>query len=288
MNDSSTTHALFIGGGNMARAILAGATASGLAARFAVVEPDESKHHGLPNPQPTLAAGFADLCAHEAGPGGRAGSGQVILAVKPQMLGVVAAELGPILLREAQAGTPTRVVISILAGMTSANIHEALGGHARVVRTMPNTPAQVRVGMSAVAVGAGAAAGDESFATSLLGSCGEVIRLPEDLLDAFTALAGSGPAYIFYLAEAMAKAGQSLGFSPEQADTIARQTVLGSARLLADSPEVSAQELRARVTSKKGTTQAATDVLTDAGLLGIFQRALTAARDRGQELARGD
>ncbi|MFT5423811.1 MAG: pyrroline-5-carboxylate reductase [Phycisphaerales bacterium] len=283
MDDAQPISALFIGGGNMARAILAGAAASGLDARFIVVEPDEAKHEGLPSPHATLAAGFADLCAQEnqSGPG----TGQVILAVKPQMLSKVAAQLTPILMSEAQAGGPTRVVISILAGMTSQKIHEALSGHARVVRTMPNTPAQVGMGMSAVAVGEGAKPGDESFARALLGSCGEVIELAEDLLDAFTALAGSGPAYVFYLAESMAKAGESLGFTTAQADRIARQTVLGSAHLLAGSPEISAEELRARVTSKKGTTQAATDMLDGADLNGIFRVALTAARDRGRELA---
>lgn len=152
---------------------------------------------------------------------------------------------------------------------------------------MPNTPAQVGLGMSAVAPGLGATAQDVAFAARLLGSCGEVIETTEDLIDAFTALAGSGPAYVFYLAEAMANAGVALGLTPEHADTAARQTLLGAATLLSDSPDLSASELRARVTSKKGTTQAATDVLDERGLAEIMRAAMTAARDRGRELAGG-
>lgn len=276
---SSPAFALVIGGGNMAQAILNGAARQGLPATFIVVEPDAAKHELLPNSCVTLAEGFAKLQALESAPG----TGQIMLATKPQIFPAVAAELAPLLQQEVDAHA--RIVVSILAGLTSAKLRAALGGSPRIIRTMPNTPAQLGLGMSAVALGAGSQPGDDAFAKALLGACGEIIELPEDLIDAFTAAAGSGPAYVFYLAQAMTQAAESLGLNPTQADAIVRQTLLGSAHLLTESPELTASELRARVTSKKGTTQAATDVFDERDLLGTVQAALTAARDRGQSLA---
>ncbi|MFG0305441.1 MAG: pyrroline-5-carboxylate reductase [Phycisphaerales bacterium JB040] len=285
MADQAHRAAMFIGGGNMARAILSGVRDRWPGLRVVVVEPDTDRHEGLPEAAETLPEGFARLLELEGEPG----TGAIVLAIKPQVFGTVAADLAPVLAREEHG----RLVVSIMAGLTSRAIATQLAGvpgtpfGGRVVRTMPNTPAQVGLGMSAVARGHGATADDIGFAARLLGSCGEVIELEEDLIDAFTALAGSGPAYVFYLAEAMARAGARLGLTPGQADAAARQTLLGAATLLARSPDVSASELRARVTSKKGTTQAATDVLDGRDLLAIVEAAMTAARDRGRELAGG-
>lgn len=267
----------FIGGGNMSSAIVRGAAAAGVLdeSRCVVAEPDGAKRAAFKVAAPSAAEALGRLGEMENEPG----SGQVVLAVKPQMLGVVADEIRP----GFQAG-PGRVVVSILAGTPSGKIRGALGPGARVVRVMPNTPAQIGRGMSAVCPGEGSRPGDEVFAERLMNAVGETVRLEEDLMDAFTALAGSGPAYVFYLAEAMAKAGETVGFDAKQAELITRQVIAGSAELLA-SDGWDAAALRVAVTSKGGTTAAATGSLDESGVMEAFVRAITAARDRGRELA---
>lgn len=283
MADSPHPPLVFIGGGNMAQAILRGGAGSKVLdpARVAVAEPDPEKRRLL-TPAPAAAVATASealawLRRVERAPG----EGQVLLAVKPQSLGVVAGEIGPLL------GSARRVVISILAGTTSGLIREALGGSVAVVRAMPNLPAKIGRGTTAVALGAGAAAGDEEAAMRIFGGIGRVVvRIDESLMDAFTAVAGSGPAYVFYLAEAMMRAAVELGFEEETAGRIVRETVAGAAAMMAEAVEPPAA-LRAAVTSKGGTTEAAVRVLEEAGVMGAVVRAITAARDRGRELAGG-
>ncbi|TVQ31222.1 MAG: pyrroline-5-carboxylate reductase [Phycisphaeraceae bacterium] len=270
-----------IGGGAMARAIIEGAASAESArpARFVVCEPDAGRRAIFERPDAfggrimATAARVEDLGPHleSAAP--------LLLAVKPQVFPDVASTLAPLM------GGEGRVVISILAGTRSARIREALGGGARVVRVMPNTPARIGEGMSAVALGAGTQPGDEALAMSLFDACGEVVRIDESLMDAYTALAGSGPAYVFYLAEAMAKAGVEMGFDEQTADRIVRQTIRGAGMLLASSEE-SASELRAAVTSKRGTTEAATNSMDESGVMESIVHAALAARDRGAELGR--
>jgi pyrroline-5-carboxylate reductase len=164
-------------------------------------------------------------------------------------------------------------------------VRAALGGTVRIVRAMPNLPASVRRGVSAVALGAGARAADVEVAHALLGGVGETIEIPERQMDAFTAVAGSGPAYVFYLAEGMLHAAVRLGFDQEMAQRIVGATIEGAAAMLAASDHAPA-ELRARVTSKGGTTAAAMRILEDARTLETIVTAIRAARDRGAELAR--
>jgi len=267
-----------IGGGNMARAILtAPASAALLAGRCVVAEPLAEKRPDFELAVPTAADALAWVRAHEPVPG----VGQVLLAVKPQLLADVARELAPILAAEDQG----RVVITILAGTPSAKVRAALAPAVRVVRAMPNTPARIARGITAVCLGDGARQGDDTFARALFEGVGRVVDLPESMLDAFTALAGSGPAYVFYLAEAMVEAACALGFEREQAIAIVRETVSGSGELMRSSPEPP-RALRAAVTSKGGTTAAATDVLDQAGVMDAFIRAIHAARHRGVELAK--
>jgi pyrroline-5-carboxylate reductase len=140
--------------------------------------------------------------------------------------------------------------------------------------------------MAAVSVGAGAREGDESLATELLSGCGRVLPLPEEHMDAFTAVAGSGPAYLFYLAEAMQQGAEACGLEPEDADTIIRQTLLGAATLLSVDGRP-AYDLRKAVTSRGGTTQAATEMLDVRAVMGAIRDAVVAARDRARELAEG-
>ncbi len=203
---------------------------------------------------------------------------RVMLAVKPQMLADVAHECAEV--------CKGRRVVSILAGATIATVGEAFAAQ-RVVRVMPNTPARVGKGISAIATASGGTKDDVGFARNLFAAVGEVVEISEGLMDAFTAVCGSGPAYLFYLAEAMTKAAREVGFDDATADRIVRATVVGSAALLDADRSRSAGELRALVTSKGGTTAAATESLDESGVMDAFVRAIVAARDRGRELGGG-
>lgn len=262
-----------IGGGAMASAILRGAGEAGvLSGRVCIAEPDEARRAAFPVAVASAADALGWLAANEGEPG----AGQVLLAVKPQMLAAVASEISGLV--------GGRVILSILAGMTGDRIRQALGGSCRVVRVMPSTPAQVRRGATAIALSAGTCERDAAFAERIFGAVsGVVIRLDEPMMDAFTAVAGSGPAYLFYLVEAMQRGAIEVGFDPETARRIAEHTAFGAAELLrADG--ASAIELRRRVTSAKGTTQAATDTFDRLGVMDAIVRGIVAARDRGIEL----
>jgi pyrroline-5-carboxylate reductase len=174
--------------------------------------------------------------------------------------------------------------VSIAAGVSIARIEAALApANVRVVRAMPNTPALVGAGASAIAAGTNAGDDDLDWAEGILAAVGTVVRVPEKLLDAVTGLSGSGPAYVFLVAEAMTDAGVLAGLTRDVSRALAIQTILGSARLLAESgepPEV----LRGRVTSPAGTTAAGLRQLERAGLRAAFLEAVTAAADRATEL----
>lgn len=270
-----------VGGGNMARAIIDGALARGAidAGLVGVVEPDDDRRAHFERRLGFAGARGSDGIAWLENVEGAPGAGQVLLAVKPQLLQKVAGEIGD------QLKGRSRVVISILAGTPSPKIRTVLGSHLHIIRVMPNTPAQIGKGMTALCVGAGAEAGDEDLAVRLFESVGRVIRIDEAMMDVYTGVAGSGPAYVFYLTEAMIAAGEELGFSEEEAIEIARATVSGAAALM-ESSELSPAELRAAVTSRKGTTEAAIEVLDEAEVGRSIVDAIRAARDRGEELSK--
>ncbi|RMH23912.1 MAG: pyrroline-5-carboxylate reductase [Planctomycetota bacterium] len=261
-----------IGGGTMACAILRGAFDAGILEPGRVV---------VAEPAPERRSALADLgCATVARAGGLDAQlptgARVLLAVKPQMLAQVAQEL---------AGRARgRCVISVLAGVTLARLEGALGPGLRAIRTMPNLPARVGRGITAIAPSAGVGEDDAAFCRRLFGSVGQTIDLPEDLIDAFTGVAGSGPAYVFYLAEAMLAGADAVGLPPDQAGRIVRATIAGASALL-DTDDADPAALRAAVTSKKGTTDAAIRTLERAGVRDAVVRAIVAARDRGRELA---
>jgi pyrroline-5-carboxylate reductase len=182
---------------------------------------------------------------------------------------------------------PHTLVLSIAAGITIEAIEAGLGTR-RIVRAMPNTPAQIGKGITG-AVGGDISAADRAIAEALLRAAGQVVWFEdESRIDAVTAVSGSGPAYVFYLVEALAAAAEQQGFGPEQAMQLARQTVVGAAALLEADPAPAA-ELRQNVTSPKGTTYAALQVLMDAesGIAPVLARAVEAARRRSEELGRG-
>lgn len=203
----------------------------------------------------------------------------LVLAVKPQMIHEVMAQVAP------SVGAHT-LVVSIAAGISLAAISGALGTD-RVVRTMPNTPAQVGKGISG-AVGLAITDADRATTDALLGAAGQVVWFEDEgKIDGVTSVSGSGPAYVFYMVEALAQAAEKQGFSSEQAMQLARATLIGAAGLLEAEPGVSASQLRINVTSPKGTTAAALEVLmADDGLAPLLDRAVTAARLRSEELGK--
>jgi pyrroline-5-carboxylate reductase len=204
----------------------------------------------------------------------------LVLAVKPQVIHEVLAEIAPVV------GGQT-LVVSIAAGISLGTIAAALGTD-RVVRTMPNTPAQVGKGISG-AVGLDITEGDRAVTDALLGAAGQVLWFDdESKIDGVTSVSGSGPAYVFYMVEALAQAAEAQGFDPEQAMQLARATIIGAAGLLEAEAGTSAAQLRINVTSPKGTTAAALEVLmAPDGLAPLLDRAVTAARRRSEELGRG-
>lgn len=258
-----------VGAGNMGAAIVRGAVANGVvrASELLIVEPDPVRREAM--------ASLGCQVTDRADAVGVAAS--IMLAVKPQLFGAVARAIGP-LHRPA-------VIISIMAGLESEAIRLALGEEARVVRAMPNMPCQIGAGMTALALGAGAVPGDELLAMRLFDSIGRTVRIDESLMHAATAVCGSGPAYVFAFAEAMEQGALAVGLPGIHARRMVIQTLLGAARMLAES-EASPEELRAAVTSRGGTTEAALRALAEGGFAESVITAVAAARDRGRELGR--
>jgi pyrroline-5-carboxylate reductase len=274
MTETRPVKLALIGGGNMARALLMGALDSGIADAWEVGVADPS------GPQRALLTNLGIRCVERAEDLSSIidDDTQLLLAVKPQHLEQVAADAN------APLSNP-RVIISILAGIPSSKVRQAMGDNARVVRCMPNTPCRVRRGMTAIALGDGAQEGDDDLACRLFGAVGKVVRLEESMMNAYTAIVGSGPAYSFYLAEAMITSARQMGFDEPTADKIVRQTLRGAGALLSELLDQSPESLRAAVTSPGGTTQAATESLDADHVQEAFIKALMAARDRGVELA---
>lgn len=258
----------FVGGGNMARALIGGLRKSDTAGRaMLVIEPDPAKRR-------QLELDFAVATAAAPADGLRLAE-IVVLAVKPQQMAAVCAELRPWL--------AAPLVVSIAAGIRAGDLARWLGNPA-VVRAMPNTPALVGHGASGLAALPSVSQAQRSAAEAILRAVGEVVWLAdESLLDAVTALSGSGPAYVFYLLEALIAAGTELGLSSAQARQLAVHTVLGTGMLAAQSDEPMAT-LREQVTSKGGTTAAAIESLQADQVGAALIKAVRAAQRRAVEL----
>jgi pyrroline-5-carboxylate reductase len=202
----------------------------------------------------------------------------LVLCIKPQKAAEVLAEIASRL-------DPDALVVSVMAGISAGFIQRALGGKRRVVRAMPNTPMLVGEGMVAVARGSFATAADIQEATHLFSSAADVMEVTEDQLDAVTAVSGSGPAYFFYLVEAMVAAGVELGLTEDQAMRLATRTACGAGHMLVAGADTPA-ELRRRVTSPNGTTHAAIEALAATGFPKLVADAMAAAEKRSKELGR--
>ena len=262
----------FIGGGNMARSLVGGLIARGHDPRtIRVAEPVDALRDALAKDFGVSV--FAD------GADAVQGASTWILGVKPQVLRGVCEALAP----RAQASNP--LIVSVAAGITTTQIDRWLGGGLAVVRTMPNTPALLGAGVTGLYANARVAAEDRVETQSLLSAAGETVWIDDEAqMDAVTAVSGSGPAYIFLLAEALQSAGEAEGLAQDAARTLALQTILGAGRMLVES-DVDAAELRRRVTSPNGTTHAAITAFETGGFRELVGRAVHAARVRGKELS---
>ncbi len=267
-----STHTIaFIGGGNMARSLIGGLVADGYPAdRIWVSDP-------VKEVLADLAANFGVRIA-ESNLAAAAQADTLVLAVKPQVIKPVAEELAPAL-RGRQV-----LVISIAAGVREPDLNRWLGGDLAIVRAMPNTPALVQTGATGLYANARVSAQQRDLAESLLRAVGVTQWVAEEpLLDAVTALSGSGPAYFFLLIELIEQAGVKLGLPPETARLLTLQTALGAAKMALESRE-SAAVLRQRVTSPGGTTERALATFEQGGLRELVEQALRAASDRAAEL----
>jgi pyrroline-5-carboxylate reductase len=260
----------FVGGGNMARAIIGGLLAKGAASadEIMVVEPDASARLRLLAEYGVKAveAPVPDLAHAHA----------VVLAVKPQNMREAAEKLAAVV--------ADPLFITIAAGVRIADLGRWLGGRKRIVRSMPNTPALVHAGITGLHAPAGVAAADRGIAEQLLGAVGATVWFEaESDLDAVVAVSGSGPAYVFYAIEALEQAARELGLADGAARSLALWTFVGATKLAIERGEDPAA-LRAQVTSKGGTTEAAIRVLDAAAVKQHFIDAVQAARDRSVEL----
>jgi len=260
-----------VGVGHMGEAILRGVLKDGSLPRNTIVAYDPNKKR-----EQALAMEFGILCAESnAIP---ASCPHVLLAVKPQVIAAVLDEIAPVVREDA-------TVISIAAGIPTRFIDEKLGGKGHIVRVMPNTPMCVGAGVAAVARGPRATPEDVHWTQRLFATSGIAVVMDEDMMDIVTGLSGSGPAYLYYLVEAMTAAAVDDGMDPDVAETLATQTCIGASRLLAQSKEPPADLLSA-VATPGGTTERAVNILEDAGVKDKIIEAIRAATQRSRELGK--
>lgn len=255
----------FVGAGNMGEALIRGLIVAG------TVKPEQIIAYDVRGDRLDFLHKTFGVRTSESVPS----ADVIVLAVKPQN---VSDALSSLRLH------PSSFILSIAAGITTARIETELGGQPRVIRVMPNTPALVGAGAAALCKGRYATDDDLATAESILAAVGITVRVDETHLDAVTALSGSGPAYIFYVTEALIRAGVDAGLREDEARRLMIQTVLGAGKLLVETGELP-EELRKKVTSPGGTTEAALKVMFERKLAGILAEAVQAAVKRGRELA---
>jgi len=258
----------FIGGGNMATALITGLVKNGWQrTAMRVVEIDAAARERLTRElRVSAAVGIEAVKGAEC----------VVLAVKPQHMRDAARELASVV--------GDALVITIAAGIRYVDLSRWLGGHTRIVRAMPNTPALALAGMTGLYAPATVSHEDRARAEQILGAAGKTVWVDDEAhIDAITAVSGSGPAYVFYFIEALQQAATQLGFTPETARMLALETFRGAVKLATESSE-DAAVLRARVTSKGGTTERAIAELERSGVRDAILRAARAAAERSREL----
>lgn len=259
----------FLGGGNMASALIGGLLARGLdAASISVIEVSPAAREKLSGRHGVHVSAAPDMATRE--------SDTLVLAVKPQDMKRALASLG--------GAAASKLIISIAAGLRTADLSRWLGGQTRLVRCMPNTPALIGAGVTGLYASPEVSDEERHRAEQILGAVGEVVWVADEaLLDPVTAVSASGPAYVFWFIEQLTLCGEKLGLPAEVSRKLALHTVLGAAQLVAQSGEPPGT-LRAQVTSKGGTTEAALRVFAEEQLAERFMRAVEAASRRGAEL----
>lgn len=264
----------FIGGGNMATALIGGLAGKLTAAEnIHVVDLEPAALTRLQQQFGVSTAEKIDTAEINAE---LEHSDVIVLAVKPQQMKAVVAQLRP--------HVKTQLILSIAAGIRTADLSRWLHGHAAIVRAMPNTPSLIGKGIAGMVATAAVSTAQRDIADAILRAAGETVWLDDEaLIDAVTAVSGSGPAYVFYLLEAMQQAAQELGLSAAQGNALALSTVAGAAQLAAQSSDPAAV-LRQRVTSKGGTTHAAISSMEASGVKEAIIAAMKAAATRGREL----
>ncbi len=264
---------VFIGGGNMATALISSLYASGLSIQtIRVVDPD-------PETRRRLEERWSLDCFKTAVEAIR-GMDTIVLAVKPKVLPLVLEEIG----EQLNSG---QLLVSIAAGIPVDRIASYVKNQAAIIRCMPNTPALIGLGMTSLYAQENCSPGQREVAQKLMQSAGEVVWLDEEkLLDVVTAVSGSGPAYFFYLIEALREAGTELGLSSDIAAKLALQTAYGASAMAAQSA-LDVAELRRQVTTPGGTTEAALNVLSAGRFKDLIAKAIATATRRGQEFATG-
>lgn len=265
-----------LGAGSMGGAILSGLSGPGVTVSGGIHVTNRTEAKAAP-----LRSATVNSYALETLPGANltavAGARIVLIGVKPAMVPALLAEIAPAL-------APNAIVVSVAAGVTTATM-EALVRQV-VVRAMPNTPAVVGLAITGLSAGSRASVDDLALASAVFETVGQVLQIPEDKIDALSAISGSGPAYVFLLVEKLTAAALAMGFSPAEAATMVNGTFLGASQLLVISGEDPA-ELRRRVTSPNGTTERAIAVLENGDLAALFGHATAAAAARAAELAAG-
>ena len=263
-----------IGGGNMSRALVRGLLRSGHPAQLiSIAEPDAGQREQLAalDPGLVLDANNTPVAQNAA---------VLVLAVKPQILPAVATALA------GQRRPAGQLVLSVAAGITLGSLAGWLGADKPLVRIMPNQPATIGAGVSALAASSAVDTAARQLAEYIAGTTGRALWLPDEtMMDAVTAVSGSGPAYFYLLMEHIERAAIDLGLPPDLATALTRETALGAARVVVET-QTEPRVLRAAVTSPGGTTAAALRVFEQADLAGIVQQALTAARNRSVELGK--
>ena len=267
-----TNRIAFVGGGNMATGLIGGLIARGTPpSSIVVADPETSQRSRLERDYGVTTVADA--------PSAVIGARTVVLAVKPQQMAQVARSIA------GQVAASGALVISVAAGIRLQDISRWLGPGVPLIRTMPNRPALIGAGITALYAMPGVDAASRQEAEAILAACGPTVWVPEESqLDVVTAVSGSGPAYFFLLIECLEAAGTQLGLDPVTARRLAVETARGSGQMAAEATE-SPAELRAQVTSKGGTTAAALEVLEAAGVRGIFAAAVAAGARRATALA---
>ena len=269
----SNSKIAFIGGGNMARSLIGGLVATGMSNNdISVSEPKAALREKL-----TKNFGVNAL---EENASAVMGANVIVLAVKPQILQEVVTPLGA-LVAEARP-----LLISVAAGVTCSSIERWVGSQPALIRVMPNTPALIGAGISALYANSNVGVDQRALAEKIVAAVGKTVWIKEEgLMDIVTAVSGSGPAYFFYVMQAIRDAAMREGLDAETARLLSLETALGAARLALASTE-DPGNLQAQVTSPGGTTEAAIKILEDSGVRDILQQAVSAARARGGELAK--